>query len=131
MSAVKSDGSIPYGSDVIAIGTFAAGTPPTITSSTNYVADSISFNRPAKVIERTNENDEPTGQVIVAGFVTGSATLQLATTSTAYPTQGQHFVHSISGSVEAFVIDSVDQPLTKEGESKVNITFRKVYNTAA
>lgn len=131
MSAVKNDGTIPYGSDVIAIGTFTGGAPPTIGSTTNYVADSISFNRPAKVIERTNENDEPSGQVIVAGFVTGSATLQLATTSTAYPTQGQHFTHSISGSAEYFVIDSVDQPLTKEGESKVNITFRKVYNTAA
>jgi len=131
MAAIKNDGTIPYGSEVLSIGTFAAGTPPTITSGVSYIADNITFNRPAKTIERTNADDEPTGQVSYAGFVTGSATLQLATTATAIPTQGQHFVSSISGAVEAFYIDSVDQPFSKEAETKVNINFRKVYNTAA
>ena len=134
MSAFKNDGTIPYGSEVLTIGTLVVGTPPTIsaTGDQTYVADNITFDSPAKTIERTNELDEPTGQVSYAGFVTGSATLQLATGSIEAPLQGQHFVTSTRlGSAEAYYVESLSQPFSKDGETKVNINFRKAYNTAA
>lgn len=116
MSTSKNDGAIPYGSIVITI------------NSVTYIADSFSISRPSKTIERTSEVDLPTGQISYDGFVTGSATLQLASDSTAIPAMYQTFTSSVSGSSETFYIDSVTQPLEKGGEKKINITFRKQYN---
>lgn len=134
MSAFKNDGTVQYGSKVLSIGTLATG--PVINSGVSYVADNITVNRPGKTIERTNEIDEPSGQVSYKGFVTGTATLQIATGSTLIPEHGQAFILTIfdgdgtpsANVIEAFYIDSVDQPYEKSGETKVNITFRKVYN---
>jgi hypothetical protein len=138
MSAFKNDNTVQYGSIVLTIGTFAAGTPPTISSTTTFVADNFTITRPSKTIERTNEIDEPSGQVSYLGFVTGSAQLQLASGSTLYPLHGKHFTVTLfdtdgsgSNDAEYFYIDSVDQPLVKDGEKKVPITFRKIYNTAS
>lgn len=116
MSTSKNDGAIPYGSIVLTI------------NSITYVADSFSISRPSKTIERTNETDLPSGQVSYDGFVTGSATLQLASGSTAIPAMYDTFTTSVSGTSETFYIDSVTQPLEKAGERKVNINFRKTYS---
>jgi len=137
MSAFKNDGTVQYGSAVIAIGAITPGNPPTVGSTTNYVADNITINRPGKTIERTNEIDEPSGQVSYAGFVTGSATLQLATASTLAPFHGKGFSlnskfdpdNDADSDAEVFYIDSVDQPFAKDAETKVNITFRKIVAT--
>jgi hypothetical protein len=137
MSALRNDGTVQYGSAVLAIGVVTAGNPPTVATTTNYVADNISISRPGKTIERTNELDEPSGQVTYAGFVTGSATIQLATSSALVPFHGKGFSlnsgfdpdNDADTDAEVFYIDSVDQPLTKDGERKVNITFRKFYAT--
>lgn len=137
MSAFRNDGTVQYGSHVLAIGTVTAGNPPTVTGTTNYVADNITINRPGKTIERTNEIDEPSGQVSYGGFVTGSATLQLATASTLVPKLGQGFSLNTGfdpdadgdSDAEVFYIDSIDQPFSKDSERKVNITFRKIVAT--
>lgn len=129
MAAFFNDGTVQYGSQTLTIGTWTAGTPPTIGSTTTYIADSFSISRPSKTIERTDADDDPAGQVSYAGYVTGSATLQLAGSSTAIPALGKAFTSSVSGAAEYFYIDSVDQPYSKEAETKVNITFRKIINT--
>lgn len=137
MSAFKNDGTVQYGSAVLAIGVITPGNPPTVGSTTNYVADNISISRPGKTIERTNEIDEPSGQVSYGGFVTGSATLQLATSSTLVPFHGKGFSlnskfdpdNDGDSDAEVFYIDSVDQPISKDAETKVNITFRKIVAT--
>ena len=130
MAAFKNDGSVKHASEVLSIGTLVPGTPPTITGGVAYIAESINFNTPGKVIEQNNELGEPGGWVGVVGFITGSATLQYATTTTATPTQGQHFISSARGTAEVFCITDVDQPFTNDGEAKANINFRKCYNTA-
>lgn len=136
MSAFRNDGSVQYGSMVLSIGTLVAGNPPTITGGTtvSYVADNVEISRPGKTIERTNELDEPSGQVSYAGFVTGSATIQLATSAILAPGLGQGFTLSVYdvdglGAVDAefFYIDSVSTPFANNGERKVSITFRKIY----
>ena len=102
------------------------------------MADEISIDRPSKTIERTNELDEPSGQLSYLGFVTGSTTLQLASGSVIPPIHGKHFLLTVFDTdgdgdldLEVFYIDSVSQPFTKDGETKVPVTFRKCYNTAA
>ena len=138
MAAFRNDGTVQYGSMVLSIGTLVAGSPPTITGGTtvSYVADNVEISRPGKTIERTNELDEPSGQISYAGFVTGSATLQLATSAILAPGLGKGFTLSVydtdaSGAVDAefFFIDSISTPFAKDGERKVNITFRKIYGT--
>lgn len=118
MSAFTNDGTVQYGSRVLTI------------NGVDYVADNCEVTRPSKTIERTNEIDEPSGQVSYEGFVTGSATLQLATGSTVIPILGQEFSTTFGASSETFYIDSVTQPESKDAEKKVNITFRKKYNVA-
>jgi hypothetical protein len=132
MSAFKNDGSVKYGAEVLTIGTLVPGGTPSISGGVAYIADSLSFNTPGKVIEQNNEIGEPGGWVGVTGFITGSAQVQYATTSTAAPVQGQHFITSSrSGTAEVYCITDVDQPLTSDGEAKVNISYRKCYNTAS
>ena len=118
MSAFKNDGTIPYGSRVLSI------------AAVSYVADNIEVQRPSKTIERTNEIDEPSGQVSYAGFVTGTATLQLATTSTAQPAAGAEFSATFDSGIgsETFYVTDVGRSESKESEKKVNISFRKKYN---
>lgn len=106
------DGSVYYGSVVLTI------------NAVTYVADDFEITYPTKIIERTNEFDEPEAQVAVPGFVTGSATLQLETSSTAVPTVGQTFTHN---AVDYF-ISEVGAPQSKADYCKVRISFRKKYN---
>jgi hypothetical protein len=136
MAAFRNDGTVQYGSHVLAIGTITPGNPPTVGSTTNFVADNVEITRTSKTIERTNELDEPSGQVSYIGFVTGSATVQLATSSTIPPTQGKGFSLTVydpdaDGDLDAevFYIDTVSQPFEKASERKVNITFRKIVGT--
>jgi hypothetical protein len=136
MAAFRNDGTVQYGSMVLSIGAVTAGSPPTIGTTVSYVADNVEISRPGKTIERTNEIDEPSGQLSYAGFVTGSATIQLATSSTLVPGLGRGFTLTVfdtdnSGATDAefFYIDSISTPYAKDGERKVNITFRKIYGT--
>ena len=118
MAAIVNDGSVQYGSRVLSI------------NSVSYVADNIEVNRPTKTITRTNELDEPDGQVTYADYVTGSATLQLESGATVIPVAGLTFSATFIASIgaETFYLENVDQPEVKDAEKKVNITFRKQYN---
>ncbi len=133
MSAFKNDGTVQYGSQVLAIGTITPGNPPTVGSTSNYIADSFTVTRGSKTIERTNEIDEPSGQVSYITFVTGDAVVQYATSSTLAPVQGSGFSLTIfdtdgngTNNAEVFYITDVGQPYEKSGEKKVNISFRKI-----
>jgi hypothetical protein len=118
MSASWNDGAspIPYGSRVLTINSVA------------YVADQITVTRPTKKILRTNELDEPAGSIGVPDFETGSATLQLATGSTAIPTRGLTFTTTFAVSAETFYVDNVTQPESKGEVKQVQITFTKKYS---
>lgn len=125
MAAIFNDGAVQYGSRVLAI-TDSAGA-----NSVNYIASNIEVNRPAKIIERVTEIGEPSGQVAVAAFVNGRATIQLASGSTAIPLPGYKFTATFvatSPGAENFQISETGQPEDQNGEKKINITFRKLYN---
>lgn len=112
------DGSIQYGSDVLVL------------NGINYIADDIQVQRPSKEINSTNQIDEPRGSVNYEDFHRGTATLQLADASTAPPAKGTEFTVTWDANYgsETFFIYDYGQPMTKDGERKIPVTFKKKYN---
>jgi hypothetical protein len=93
-------------------------------NSVNYVADQISISYPSKVIERTDENDAPSGQVIYSGFPTGSATLQYAAANTVHPPIGGAFnIVEQNVNIQCFVSET-GSTISKDAETKCPISFR-------
>lgn len=114
--ALINDGQIPYGSRVLTINSVA------------FVATDIEVTRTVEVIERYNEVGEPSGQVLIPRWVTGTATLQLSGSSPVLPAQGGTFSASFSGSAENFMVSELTQPESQLADKVVRIVFRKVYN---
>lgn len=131
MSAAYNDGTVQYGSRVIVLKD-ADGS----TTFDTYVADNINVRRPTKLIKRTNEIGEPSGSVGVPDFIEGSATFQLATSSTKEPVAGKKvicdnainaYLDTTIGS-ETFFIHSVERVEGKDNEKKFNVSLIKKYN---
>lgn len=119
-AGTKNDGGLVFGSQVLTIDSVA------------YVAENISVDAPSAVIEQKNIYGVPSGQVIVEGFVTGTATLQLASSATVLPTIGDAFQLTTVGGVSVyFLVSQVGQAFSQDAETKVNISFRKRINTPA
>lgn len=118
MAASYNDGTVQYGSRTITFNT--AGV---------FVADNIEVTRPTNIIERTQQLGEPSGWVAVPGFVTATATLQIANGAT-LPLLGDFFNATFVASIgsEKFVLVEIGQPEAKDGEKKLSVTFRKAYN---
>lgn len=119
MAAIHNDGSVPYGSVELTIPT----------AGTAYVARNVTVTRPTKKLEQNNHLGEPKGFVLVAGFVTASANIQLDNGDT-IPALGDTFTHTFDSEIgsETFVISSVGTPLDAEGLKFVDISFDKAYN---
>jgi hypothetical protein len=117
MAATYNDGTVAYGSRVITINSVA------------FVADNINVTRPTKAVDRTNELGEPSGSVGIADFVTMTAQLQLADTLVE-PENGQTtaaLTFDTSIGAETFFVTSVGRAEVKDGETKVNVSFKKKY----
>ena len=93
-----------------------------------YVFDGVSIERPTKAVERHDEIGKPSGFALVDGFVTGSGTVQIATSTTQVPRVGDYFIDTFDGSTagaaEEYVITSVGQAFEKDGYRKVNVSIR-------
>ena len=119
-AGTTNDGGLVFGSQVVTIDTVA------------YVAENISIDAPSTVIEQKDEYGVPSGQVIVEGFVTGTATLQLASSATTLPAIGDAFqITTIGGTAVYFLVSQVGQAFSQDAETKCNISFRKRINTQA
>jgi len=118
--AAYNDGSVPFGSQVVTIG------------ATAYVAENINFTEPSTIIERRDEDGDPSGQVVVAGFANGSGVLQFATTLTVVPAVGATFTLTRNGGATAatvgVVITEVGETYTQLDAKKCNVNFRRRYN---
>jgi hypothetical protein len=119
-AGTTNDGGLVFGSQVVTIDAVA------------YVAENISIDAPSTVIEQKDEYGVPSGQVIVEGFVTGTATLQLASSATVLPAIGDAFqITTIGGTAVYFLVSQVGQAFSQDAETKCNISFRKRINTPA
>jgi hypothetical protein len=131
MPGFKNDGGMQVNTRVLTIGSAAGGT-----GGVTYVAENFNYSRPSKTIETTDENDEPNKQYSYKTFVTGTATLQLAASTTPLPQQGWEFTTTLdrgttpgpTPSPEIFYITDVGAPEAQGQEIKVNVSFRKRIN---
>ena len=110
------DGNVPYGCYVITI------------SSASFVAESISFTEASSVIERRNELNAPSGQIITPDFVTGTAVVQRPATSTAIPDVGDVVVlpsGALGGFTGSFYVSDIGPAYAQGDNQKFNLSFRK------
>jgi len=101
--------TLPYGSRVLTL------------SAVGYIANSFSTSTGLQVIDRQDDLGAPNGAIGIRQPITGSASLQLATTSTSYPAAGDQFT---ANSV-TFFITEVSKPESQNGFKMVDITFRE------
>ena len=121
MAALKNDGTIPYGSKVLTVGSSGGGS-----GGTTYVADNIELTRSTGSILRTNELGEPSGRVLYKNDVDSfTCTLQLSTTSTVPPSLGWEttVTFDATSGAEIWYLDKLGSSFTKDGETKVSATF--------
>lgn len=84
-----------------------------------YATDDFKYDIDSNQMLRTDKNNIPSGRKVTRGETTGTATLQLATISTAIPDFGMTFI-STEGT---YYITKVGRAETKNGETKVPISF--------
>lgn len=105
--------TLPYGSRVVTVATIG------------YIANSFTTSQPLNVIERQNELGAPNGAVGIRQPITGSASLQLASTATDIPEAGDEFSASIAGTAITFFITDRGLPEEQAGFKTVDISFRE------
>ena len=104
---------LPYGSRVVTI------------ASVGYIANNFSVSDPLNVIERTDELGAPNGAIGIDQVKTGSAQLQMATTSTSYPVKGAEFSAAVNGTATTFFLTEVGMPEEAAGFKVADISFRE------
>jgi len=101
--------SLPYGSRVVTV------------DSVGYIANNFSTSQSLNVIERTDSLGAPNGAVGIQQARTGSAQLQLATSSSTIPDVGDTF---LADSVTYFLTE-VSRAEEAQGFKVVDISFRE------
>ena len=84
MPDIINDTTVQFGSNVIAI-TNNGGSP------VNFVCENVNITRPTAELNRLGETGLPTGWAHIRGFITGTATVQIATGSVVWPEIGGQF----------------------------------------
>jgi len=90
--------------------------------NTNYIAESWEPSWPSKVIEVTDNEDEPIKQIIIPGFPTATASVQLDSNNHANWPEIGDYCNNVDG--ENWVVSELSAPQVKDGIRMVNITFR-------
>ena len=101
--------ALPYGSRVVTIG------------GVGYVANNFSVAQSLNVIERQDSLGAPNGAVGIQQARTGSAQLQLATSSTTVPAAGDTF---LADSVTYFLTE-ISKPEEQQGFKVLDVSFRE------
>lgn len=108
---------------------FPTGCPVLTINSVTYKTNNLTVNTPSQKTNITDEAGAPLGTIMQVDFVTLTAELQLATSSTVVPTRAADsattgtFVHPLAGATWA--IESVSEPHEKLGQRVVTITAQK------
>jgi hypothetical protein len=108
------DSGKPFGSAVLTINGVA------------FVGENISIQEPSSTVEVRDEDGDPSGQITVPGFVTGTTTAQFASSATVAPTIGATFQYTANaGSALTYYVSEVGQPVAQMDVKKVTLGFRK------
>jgi hypothetical protein len=111
MPTVKDPTTILYGTRKITI------------ALKEYVCDNFEVTYPSKILERSDENDEDSGAVIIPKTPTGTATMQLDADSTV-PAIGAPFTTTGAGA-GTYLLTEVGVPESKDAIRLTRIAFRK------
>jgi hypothetical protein len=111
MSDRVNDGSVQFGSRSLTI------------NGTDYATDDFSFETASSEVLRTSEFEVLSGRVSFKGATTGSATLQLASSSTVIPAFGAQFTEDVGLDTSVWTVTNVGRTESKGGETKVPISF--------
>jgi hypothetical protein len=101
--------TLPYGSRVVTIG------------AVGYIANNYSVSQSLNVIERQDSLGAPNGAIGIQQAKTGSAQVQLATSSTTAPAAGDTF----SADSVTYFLTEISKPEEAQGFKVVDISFRE------
>ena len=111
MSQAWNDGALPISTPTLTIG------------GITYFAEQFDIRQPSGMYVRRNADNEPAGSFGWKEAATGTATLQLATSSTAIPAVGATFVNNTI----TYIITEVGAPQVLGQEHKITISFIRSY----
>lgn len=109
------DGSLPYGSQVWNI------------NGTSFVAENITWNSPSTTVEQFDEDGEPSKQVSIDDFESGTASLQVPTAGS-YPAKYATFTANVRGANVNCYVSEVGDEQGQRDATMTPISFRRVYN---
>lgn len=116
--AITSDGTQAFGLE---------DSPVTINSVT-YILESATYTQTSTRADVNSSDGEPLGSTVIPGRIEGSATLQLATATTAVPAIGQTFTIASGRNDGTYVLTDVGESQSQGEYVKVNISFYKQLN---
>lgn len=107
-------------------GTQVFGIPdsPISIASQTYIAEDIQLQMGQQVAEIKDPNGVPIGQTLIPQTITGSAKLQLASSSVPIPARNAEF--ELQG--QDFILENVGTAYTQGAYAYVNVTFRQKLN---
>lgn len=107
-------------------GTQVFGIPdsPITLNSVTYIAEDVQLQMGQQRVEIKQQNGVPIGQTLVPQVITGSAKLQLASSSTAIPARNLTF--TLQGMT--FILENVGTAYTQGAYAYVNVTFVEKLN---
>ena len=105
--------TLPYGTRVITVATVG------------YIANSFTTSQSLNVIERQDTLGAPNGAIGIRQPITGSASLQLASTTTQIPDAGDEFSTTVDSTAITFFITERSTPEEQAGFKTVDISFRE------
>lgn len=105
--------TLPYGTRVVTVATIG------------YIANSFSTSQSLNVIDRQDTLGAPNGAIGIRQPITGSASLQLASTATQIPDAGDEFSATIDSAAVTFFITERGLPEEQAGFKTVDISFRE------
>ena len=124
------DGTIPAQSRAIALKRTSNGT--SFTAVGTYVAESFEVTKPTQLAKRYDQANAPKGSVMTEDFMTGTATLQIATESpTTVPKVGDHFAETVFGTSTQFRLTEVGRVESIGALKTVRVTFKQRINAAS
>lgn len=110
---IVNDGTLQFGSRVLAI------TPPAGGSPVSFIADDYSVNSAGAVTKAYDEDNAPRGSVMTREFKEGSATLQFQTSAASAPALGSTFTED----AVTYYLTSVGDARVANGLGKISVQF--------
>lgn len=110
--------------DILNDGSVVAGSRDVTINGVLYTATNWNWDEESLVIERKDKNGKVSGRKIVVVGSTGTATLQLATTSTAMPVRRVAFTTTdLDGNSISAYLTKCGRAETNGGETTVPVSF--------